>query len=143
MKKFPFLLAIALLSACNERPADSGQTNNLSYTTSPADVVDKHGEIENLERLEEFIENTQNGNKDELLVVRYTTEGSPILHKLQFDGVVIASTLDTSIDAYGQGEIYNYTCKAIGVVERVEGKEYLLEDCDQPVDTTILVDWNE
>lgn len=143
MKKLALLVGILLISGCkNLEDSDRSNpepTNVPDYTAAPEDVVDMHGEIENLERFEEFKANTDHGIKDKLRIVQYTTEGDPILHELEFDGEVIRSTIDTSRDAYGSGEIYHNTCTSIEVVEGTDLIEYNLVDCDEPIFNTLLV----
>ena len=142
MKKLGFLLAVLLLSGCqNTDGQSSGKVNNANYSPSSEDVVDRNGEIENFERFEKFKSNTEKGIQDKLTIVQYTTEGEPIFHQLDYDGIVIKSTIDTSRDHYGAGEIYHNTCTSIEMIERTDATEYNLQGCEEGLDNTVLVIW--
>lgn len=139
MKKLGIVLAIFLISGCQNNESPTSGSNQ--YSVSSEDVVDRLGAIENFERFEEFKSSTENGVKDKLRIVQYTTEGDPILQELEYDGAVIKSTIDTSRDHYGSGEIYHNTCSSIEVVERTDATEYALVGCEEPTDGTDLVIW--
>jgi Domain of unknown function (DUF4362) len=105
----------------------------------PEDVVDKHQQMTNLERFYTFVENVHQGKQDQIRVVRYTIEGDPIFHSLQYDGKVILSTIDRSQDKFGSGKITTNSCKSIVVEVRVESTDFTLSECDQTdVGTSIL-----
>ena len=87
----------------DETVGNTGKENTLKYNQSPEDIVDSHGEISNLDKFLSFLENVKQGNKDKIRVVRYTTEGDPMLHDLEYDGDVIKSTTDTRRDKFGSG----------------------------------------
>jgi hypothetical protein len=102
-----------------------------SYNPSNEDIVDTHGEITNLEKFMQFVENVNQGTEDRIRVVRYTIEGDPILHDLEYDGKTITSTTDTTRDEYGDGSVSTSTCKSIDVKESDESTEYTLKGCDK------------
>ena len=142
MRKLGLLLAILLISGCQNTDGQTSEKVNVASDSTPSgDVVERYGEIENFERFEEFKSNTEKGIQDKVTSVKYTTEGDPIFHQLDYDGVVIKSTIDTSKDHYGAGQIYHNTCIAIEVVERIDATEYVLEDCEEEMDNIILVKW--
>ncbi len=127
----------------DETVGNTGKENTLKYNQSPEDIVDSHGEIANLDKFLSFLENVKQGNKDKIRVVRYTTEGDPMLHDLEYDGEVIKSTTDTRRDKFGSGSINTATCKSIDVKEGEERTDYTLSGCDQTYrDNSILVIWN-
>lgn len=117
------------------------QNNIPDYTPASEDVIDMHGEIENKERFQEFLNNVENSKKDGIRVVRYTEEGDPMLHDLEYDGEVIKSTTDTRRDKFGEGSIISTTCTTIEVVETTERTDYILEGCEDTIDNTVLVTW--
>ncbi|RIU92040.1 DUF4362 domain-containing protein [Oceanobacillus picturae] len=118
------------------------QNNIPDYTPSTEDVKDRNGDIENIKRFEEFRQNVENGRKDSVRVVRYTTEGDPMLHDLEYSGGIITSTRDTRRDTFGDGEINTTTCTSIKIIESTESTEYVLEGCENVEDDIILVNLN-
>ncbi|MEH7253827.1 DUF4362 domain-containing protein [Neobacillus niacini] len=130
MKKVIWVvLILILISGCSFNPSDE-------------DVVDSHGEITNLEKFIEFVENVNQGREDKIRVVRYTIEGDPMLHDLEYDGETITSTTDTTRDEFGDGSISTATCKSINVKETDETTDYILSGCDKTDrDNSILVIW--
>lgn len=148
MKKiiFIFVLIFTLfIFGCQNK---DNSTNNIleqndvpDYTPSSEDVVDMHGEIENMERFKEFLNNVEQEQRDNVRVIRYTTEGDPMLHDLEYDGEVIKSTTDTQRDKLGEGSINTTTCTSIEVIETTERTDYILDDCENIKDDIILVIW--
>lgn len=142
MNRAHFLVASAflffVLSACQE--LQSGEQEFPPYNPTTEDIVATHGDIENLERFHQFIENIKNDIADEIRIVRYTTEGDPIIQDVNFDGEMIETTLDSRRDSYGSGSLDTTTCQSIKVEEKAERTDYLLTDCKQPnIDNLILV----
>ncbi len=116
--------------------------SGCSYQPSEEDIVDTHGDITNLEIFMEFIENVQEGKEDKIRVVRYTTEGDPILHDLEFDGEVITSKVDSTRDEFGSGKVSTAACQSIDVIETHERTEYSLTGCSKTNrDNSILIFW--
>ncbi|KOS61629.1 hypothetical protein AN161_17100 [Lysinibacillus sp. FJAT-14222] len=110
------------------------------YISTPEDIVDAHADLKNQERFEDFLHNVQQGKEDSIRMVRYTTEGDPIVHELEYDGEIIKSTKDPRRDQYGQGSIIHSACSLIEAVETNESTNYLLENCEPPIeDNNILV----
>jgi hypothetical protein len=74
--------------------------------------------------------------------VRYTTEGDPILHDLEYDGEIITSITDTTRDEFGDGTVSTATCRSINVEETDETTDYILSGCDKTDrDNRILEIW--
>lgn len=130
MKKAAWLmLVLLLLSGCSYNPSDE-------------DIVDSHGEITNLEKFKTFIKNVNEDKEDKIRVVRYTIEGDPILHDLEFDGKIITSTIDSTRDEFGSGKVSTATCQSIDVIETHEKTEYTLTGCNKTNrDSSILIFW--
>lgn len=137
------LFLMLLIYGCNseDRSTDINMfPNNIpNYISSLEDIVDTHGEIKNKERFDEFLNNVYQGEEDRIRVVRYTTEGDPMLHELEYDGEIINSTTDTRRDQYGHGSITQTTCTSIEEVETNESIKYILEGCEHAIDNIILV----
>lgn len=140
------ILFIALIFAGCQQEKSSGNTigeqNNVpDYTPSSEDIVDMHGEIENKERFEKFLNNVEAEQKDSIRVVSYTIEGDPMLKDLEYDGEVIKYTTDTRRDKFGEGSINTTSCTSVEVVETTERTDYILEGCENTIDNIILVTW--
>ncbi|MBS4178352.1 DUF4362 domain-containing protein [Lederbergia citrea] len=124
-----FMFILLLMSGCSYNPSDE-------------DIVDSHGEITNLEKFMKFVGNVNEGTKDKIRIVRYTIEGDPMLHDLEYDGEIINSTTDTTRDEFGSGSVTTAICKSIDVKENEERTDYTLSGCDKTNrDNSILVIW--
>lgn len=130
------LLSLIFISGCQS--AQNNTNYILEFISSPEDVVDNNIEIQNIERFEQFLSNINEGKADEVRIVRYTTEGDPILHVLEFNGETIKSTFDSRRDEYGSGGISQTTCHSIEEVETREGTGYFLEGCDTSIDNLLF-----
>lgn len=115
------------------------QNNIPDYKPESEDVIGMYGEIENIKRFKEFLNNVEQGNNDSIRVVIYTVEGDPMLQELEYDGEVIKSITDTRRDKFGEGSIFSTTCTSIEVVKTTEMTEYILKGCENGLDNTILV----
>lgn len=110
-----------------------------SYSSEEAiengDVVNIHGKISNLDRFESFIENVENGAKDEIRITMYTIEGDPIFYNLNYNGNKIQYTYDNSQDGYaGTGKgIESTSCSNIESRNTENGVEYYLSECSSEV----------
>lgn len=65
------------------------------------DVVDVHGDITNIEKLDKFVEDVSNGKKAFVRTVRYTIEGDPIIYTLYYNGETIKGYIDNTRDEWG------------------------------------------
>lgn len=151
MKKILFLILVSVfVTACQS----NGSTNDSTkgditeredipvYSQTAEDIVNMHGDITNINRFFTFLENVEQGRKDEIRVVSYTEEGDPILHNLDFDGKVIESSNDKRRDGFGPRTIYTSTCKSIELEEKEERTDYTLTGCKPAIhDNIILVIW--
>ncbi|MDQ1147753.1 hypothetical protein QE429_004580 [Bacillus sp. SORGH_AS 510] len=100
-----------------------------NYNPSDDDVVDLHGEITNFNKFQQFLNNIKLGNKQKIRVVRYTNEGDPLIHDLEYDGKKIISTIDTTRDEFGEQKIDTTSCKSIDIKEEENRIEYVLLGC--------------
>lgn len=130
MKKTTLIALFAvfiLLSGC------VGEGNIISSNSFNHDdkdeVIDRHGQVENRERLNNFIEKVQSNSKDKIRLTRYTIEGDPIYHDLDFDGTKLTLTLDTTEDEYGSGNVTTYECQRISKTELDTETKYELLGC--------------
>src|SRR5699024_8595101 len=111
---------------------------NDEYVTAPDDVIDKHGDITNLNLFEEFVINVAEGKRESIRIVRYTTEGDPIIQDLEYDTRKILMTNDQTRDRYGSNQISIISCHSIEQKNTTNALEYQLVQCG-PSEKTIDV----
>lgn len=122
---FAFFLFISLIvSGCQSSDSPPKQTK-----PGKNEVVESHGRLENFQRLDQFVENVQNNKNDKVRLTRYTIEGDPIYHDLDYDGAKLTLTYDTTKDKFGQGEVTTTDCKSIEKQESETETKYLLSGC--------------
>ncbi|WP_273130917.1 DUF4362 domain-containing protein [Metabacillus sp. HB246100] len=148
MRNFLFsFLFVFLLAGCQTH--DQVNENELSrgvssdYIPSVEDIVDSHGDIRNLETFFTYLEKVSEKVPETIRVVKYTTEGAPIIHDLAYDGENrIISTIDSTRDEFGKGDISRAICNSIEKEEMVDRTDYSLSGCDVVEhDRLILVEW--
>jgi len=139
LKKISLILSLTLLSIVLLGCQQESEIKEKSYSSEEAiengDVVNLHGEISNLDRFESFIENVENGAKDEIRITMYTIEGDPIFYNLNYNGNKIQFTYDNSQDGYaGTGKgIESTSCSNIESRNTDNGVEYYLSECSSEV----------
>ncbi|GHH96918.1 DUF4362 domain-containing protein [Neobacillus kokaensis] len=98
--------------------------------TEKNEIVETHGGLQNVERLDDFIYNVKNDKKDKVRLTRYTIEGDPIYHDLDYTDSKLTFTLDTREDEYGHGAVTKSICKGIQKQELETETNYLLTGCE-------------
>ncbi|MFS0781224.1 DUF4362 domain-containing protein [Bacillus sp. 1P06AnD] len=88
------------------------------------EVVDNHGDIQNIESLDRFVENVKNQKEDQIDFVQYGIEGQRMVRTLTFDGEKM--TASSSVDG---DFIQEYSCGNILVETNKKTKKYILSDC--------------
>ncbi|WRP08772.1 DUF4362 domain-containing protein [Rossellomorea aquimaris] len=138
------LFLLFCVGGCEE-PGDQVETKvgkqAGAYEPVETDIVNTHGNVENMERFEKFYENVVDDGKDRIRIVSYTEEGDPILHDLGFDGNVFHSVRDSRMDTFGSGEIVKLSCENIEYVQNGEMADnmYKLTDCNrEDADASVL-----
>ena len=144
MKKSLLLLPICLiLISCidNSEVIDSPviEVSSSTYTHNDEDIIDKLGEVTNLERFVDFLINVNGKLHDKIRIVSYTTEGGQILKDLVFDGNNIMYTIDSTRDHYGQQLVAATTCQSIEKIESGELTVYKRNECEEELDNYLLV----
>ncbi|MGG0656274.1 DUF4362 domain-containing protein [Rummeliibacillus pycnus] len=88
------------------------------------EVVNNHGDVQNLEGLDRFVKNVENQKETKLNFIQYGTEGQRGVRTLTFDGeqVIVFHSVDGNI-------IEEYNCKKIIVEAEEEMKSYILSEC--------------
>jgi hypothetical protein len=130
-----FVSIFMTLSACGTSPSmkEQGQSssNNLNSVENN-EIINMHGTVKNLNRLDHFVEDVAAKKSDEINITHYTIEGDPIYDKVTYDGKQLTITNDNTEDKFGSGEIFTYTCKNMIKNESDTELEYLLMDCEAP-----------
>jgi hypothetical protein len=131
---FILISVLMILSACGTNPSvqEQGQASNNLNSAENNEIVNMHGTVKNLDRLDLFVENVAAKKSDEIKITHYTIEGDPIYDTVTFDGKELKITNDNSEDKFGSGEISTYTCKNMTKNESGTELEYLLIDCKAP-----------
>lgn len=129
-KRLAVLLICSLfLISCGTKKSTNGDGDGTAPKISNKDIVEANGRLENIERLDSFVKNVNQKMKDKVRLVRYTIEGDPIFHTLDYDGSKLSLTLDTTEDKFGQGEVKTYDCTSIKKEETNVQTQYFLEGC--------------
>lgn len=139
---FVFFLTL-LVSGCTSEQKSTDpytQTNHTpAYVKTMDDIIDRNGKLENKERFDEFLNRVQQGEDDHIRVVKYTTEGNPILYEYEFKKNIIDVIIDTTRDGYGQREVIQTTCTSINVNEDQERTSYELDGCTPPIGGNLIL----
>lgn len=118
-------IVFVLLSACQSEE----DSTHKPYEPTANEVVQSHGGIEHLERLDQFVKNVNSGKKDKIRLIQYTIEGDPIYNDLTFDGYKLTIKEDTREDKFGQGIVNTFLCKGIQKQESTTSTKYIVEEC--------------
>lgn len=134
---FSTVLLSMLLISCQQSTTDNPKK---PYSSEEAikngDIVNVHGELSNLEKFNQFIENVNKGVKDKVRITSYTIEGDPIFYNLDYSGEEIKYTYDASQDSYGASGKQSATCSDIVSSNNENGVEYHLSKCSSDVGNT-------
>ena len=132
------LLVIGLvLSGCGKSVAVSHSTAAV-FTENEEDIVDKHGEVANFERMEEFLSNIEWQSEDQIRIVHYTLEGDPIIQEVDFDGEIFTYVYDNTHDNFGSPEVTTSTCTELKTKEDSGMTNYVLLGCDLEYEPLLL-----
>lgn len=93
-------------------------------------VINVHGQIENGEVFEGFVQQVSENKPATIAITHYTIEGDPIYYRADYDGTNYQLEIDKRDDQFGSGGFENYACKALGSVHNGENTEYYLTQCD-------------
>ncbi|RBW69849.1 DUF4362 domain-containing protein [Bacillus taeanensis] len=128
---FVFCLLILLSAAgCGtEKEINSRTKTTNKKEPSTNDIISMHGNVENLEALDEFIEEVNNNHPSSIRIVKYTIEGDPIYHELTYEKEKIQFQLDTTKDGYGPQEVTTETCKDLIRTQTKKELIYTLKNC--------------
>ncbi|MEC1722699.1 DUF4362 domain-containing protein [Schinkia azotoformans] len=138
------IMLIITLAGCNpnDREKNGTSTNGgpqsaVKDTTKPyvkgvgnVDVLNSHGSIEGLERMQSFYDNIKNGVPADLRIVHYTIEGDPIITDLTYNGESLEVKDDNTRDKYGSGEIRTNSCGDMIKEVNPTNTSYIAIDCE-------------
>lgn len=133
MKYIIYLFVLAsLLVGCNTSNGSGEMQERLKPSVkgvSDVDVVNTHGGVEGVEKMQVFYENTQKGIDADLRIVHYTIEGDPMVTDLSYNGDTIEVEHDTTRDAFGSGQVTTNTCGNMLVESNPTNIAYIVTDC--------------
>lgn len=134
MRSYGVLIILALLiTGCFN--TQSGEEKYSTTVDKNKDVINAHGFVENLDRLDTFI----NDKKGSQRVVHFTIEGDPIFYNVTYTGQGIKLRYDNTEDKFGSAEIITYTCEDLVKKETEKQLDYTLTGCDSDPDTISLL----
>ncbi|MCH7322537.1 DUF4362 domain-containing protein [Solibacillus sp. MA9] len=93
-------------------------------------VIDKHGQIENGEVFEQFVQQVNNKKPASVNITHYTIEGDPIYYRTDYDGTKFHLEIDKREDKFGNGGFEYYSCEVLTDVHNGELLEYYLSQCE-------------
>lgn len=93
-------------------------------------IIDTHGELENVERLDRFLENVEQQKEDAVRIQHFTTEGDPIYETLRYSSSGILLQYDATEDAYGSGEEWERNCETLEKKENETSTSFILDGCN-------------
>jgi paraquat-inducible protein B len=120
--KLVLLLFVITLVGCSgltdknngEGNAEENHPDAVEYNgVQNTDVVDTHGQVENVNELDDFVDHVKANVEDEVRIIQYTVEGDPMITDLVYDGQSISYTHDTTRDNFGNGEVTTTRCETI------------------------------
>lgn len=140
MKKYGLLMLIVMLAfifGCSDRqepqngkktpetPRHTEKPGADGQTSKGADVVDMHGMVQNLGRLDAFV-NEKEGTQR---LIRYTIEGDPMYYDITRKNGRIELRLDSTMDEYGSGTVQIFDCGRMNRGETETQIRYVLTGC--------------
>ena len=147
MKKIIILMSISLLTmallGCNQETESSNPKKpyHSEEAIKNGDIVNFHGEISNIDRFEQFLENLKNDTKDEIRMTSYTEEGDPVFYNLTFDGYKIQYTYDDSQDGFAGSNkgVKSTSCSNIETQHTEMRALYVLSGCSSDIGNTFYL----
>ncbi|WP_102262413.1 DUF4362 domain-containing protein [Mesobacillus jeotgali] len=151
IKLLYYFILMLLLASCNTQVTENGNGESRSpgkpnvKGVDDVDVLNTHGGIEGIERMQRFYEDMKSGVQSDLRIVFYTIEGDPIVKDLKYDGESLEVKNDSSRDAYGSGEIRTIRCGQLIEEVNPTNTSYIATDCkDLPyeMDEILKIEYN-
>ncbi|WP_425806137.1 DUF4362 domain-containing protein [Desulfitobacterium sp. Sab5] len=92
------IIMFLALTGCSNRPVLKSYTSQQAIANG--DVVDVHGQVTNLENLENFMIAVDKGTASKQKITTFTIEGDPIIKVLDYNGKTITMSTDNSLDKF-------------------------------------------
>lgn len=124
------LMLVLILAACNANDNGRDGNNQKVKGVKNVDVVNSHGSIAGLERMQSFYNNMQNDVSSDLRVVHYTIEGDPIVTDLTYNGESLVVKDDNTRDKFGSGEIRTNSCSDLVEEINPTNTSYIAVGCE-------------
>jgi hypothetical protein len=136
-KRNVLLLAVSLVSlmaaGCGKNgPAvDGDKAGGRESGSGRSEVVNIHGSVSHLDRMDAFVEKASRGENASVRVTQYTIEGDPIYFDLTAKEGRIDAGYDTSKDKFGGSgpKVTTYSCARIERTETTTSLAYTLREC--------------
>ncbi|KRF34537.1 DUF4362 domain-containing protein [Paenibacillus sp. Soil787] len=122
-----FAFAMSLMSGCQNIKAIDEPPGTV--IKSNADVVDIHGNVSNLYKLDDFVKKVKAMEKGSIRISHYTIEGDPIYHNIKYQGGKFEVQYDTTQDKFGAGKVTTYSCENFDKSETNTEMKYTLNGC--------------
>lgn len=117
------LIALILTGCFNTLPGVKKFSTTIDKIE---DVINSHGNVENLDKLDAFIEDQKGSQR----VVHYTIEGDPIFNDLTYTDSRIVMRYDNSEDNFGSPQVLKYACQDLIRNETDKLLSYTLTGCE-------------
>lgn len=119
-------MLVLILAACN---VNDGNTQKVKGVKN-VDVVNSHGSIAGIEKMQSFYNTMQNGVSSDLRIVHYTIEGDPIVLDLTYNGESLVVKDDNTRDKFGSGEVRTNSCSDLVEEINPTNTTYIAVGCE-------------
>lgn len=140
---FLMIAIYTLLTGCSNGKVDLDAMGTGAVDN--ADVINMHGSIVGLEKMDLFYEKTTKNVDSKLRVVHYTTEGDPIITDLSYEGGTFTVQHDSTRDQFGSGDIRTLSCNKFYKEENPTNLSYVVSECkgyEFGMDEILFVDYD-
>lgn len=94
-------------------------------------VINTHGNIENRDVFEQFLQQVNTKKQASVNITTYTIEGAPIYYQVDYDSTTFSLTIDEREDHYSKQGVSTHTCDNLTYVHNGKVTSYQLMDCDE------------
>ena len=121
-----------ILMGCNQKEFYESDTDVTKVWYEPetveilsTDVVEIHGDVKNINLLDDFVMAAEQGIVKTQRLIRYTIEGDPIINYMTSGANGISNKIDATKDQYGGGTHYEVFDRMFSRKVLSEGKNYI------------------